>query len=74
MVKVAAEMCLEEGVRRAFSRVLVGSIGPVTSEELRRQGLEPDFEPAHPKMGFLVNETAQRGRKLLERKRERTSA
>ena len=74
MVKVAAESGLEEGVRRAFSRILIGSIGPVTSEELRRQGLEPDFEPAHPKMGFLVNEAAQRGRELLEQKRNRAPA
>jgi len=74
LLQVAAEMNLEEGVRRAFSRILVGSIGPVTSEELRRHELEPDFEPAHSKMGFLVNEAAQRGRELLEQKRERASA
>jgi uroporphyrinogen-III synthase len=74
LLKMAAEMNLEEGVRRAFSRILIGSIGPVTSEELRRHELEPDFEPTHPKMGFLMNEAAQRGRELLEQKRKRASA
>jgi len=72
--KMAAEMKLEEDARRAFGRILVGSIGPVTSEELRREGLEPDFEPTRPKMGFLVNEAAERGRELLELKRSRTIA
>jgi uroporphyrinogen-III synthase len=41
----------------------------MTSEELREQGFAVDFEPAHPKMGFLVNEAAQRGAEMLERKR-----
>jgi hypothetical protein len=27
-------------------------------------GIKPDFEPSHPKMGFLVNETAALGRKM----------
>jgi uroporphyrinogen-III synthase len=41
----------------------------MTSEELREQGFSADFEPAHPKMGFLVNEAAQRGAEMLELKR-----
>jgi uroporphyrinogen-III synthase len=69
LFKVAAELNLEEKVRRAFSKILVGSIGPVTSEELREHGIPADFEPSHPKMGFLVNELAQRSKVLLERKR-----
>ena len=52
---------------------MVGSIGPVTSEELREQGITPDFEPVHPKMGFLLNEAGQRGRALLEEKRRLAS-
>jgi uroporphyrinogen-III synthase len=67
-------MNLESDVRRAFSRILIGSIGPVTSEELRAQGIVPDFEPSHPKMGFLVNELAQRGPELLRQKRSQISA
>ena len=45
-----------DGVRKAF----VGSIGPTTSEALEEYGIHPDFEPSHPKMGFLVNEAAER--------------
>jgi uroporphyrinogen-III synthase len=69
LFKIAAELNLEEKVRRAFSKILVGSIGPVTSEELREHGIPADFEPSHPKMGFLVNELARRSKALLERKR-----
>jgi uroporphyrinogen-III synthase len=69
LLKIAGEMNLQEGVRQAFARILVGSIGPVTSEELRAHGIAADFEPSHPKMGILVNEVAQRSAELLSRKR-----
>lgn len=70
LFQVAASMNLEEPVRRAFPRILVASIGPTTSERLREFGLGPDIEPSHPKMGFLVNETAERAGALLRQKRE----
>ena len=73
LLKIAAEMKQEEAVRFAFGRILVGSIGPVTSEELRTHGIPPDFEPSHPKMGFLVNEAAQQSAELLRQKRDRAS-
>ena len=69
LLKIAEEMNLQEGVRQAFAQILVGSIGPVTSEELRAHGIAADFEPSHPKMGILVNEVAQRSAELLSRKR-----
>ncbi len=69
LMQVAAEMGLDETIRRQFTRILVGSIGPVTSEELREQGIAPDIEPTHPKMGFLVKETAERSEELCRRKR-----
>jgi len=71
LLRIAREMNREAGLRRAFARMAVGSIGPVTSEELREQGIEPDFEPEHSRMGFLVNEAAQRGPALREQKRGR---
>jgi uroporphyrinogen-III synthase len=73
LLRIAREMNLEQELRRSFARILVGSIGPITSEELREQGLSPDFEPAHPKMGFLVNEAAERGAAMLEEKRRKIS-
>lgn len=69
LLQVAAERKMDDAVRRAFSRMLVASIGPVTSEKLRDHGLSADLEPSHPKMGYLVNETAQRSAELLRQKR-----
>jgi len=69
LFQVAAEMKQEEGVRRALSHVLIASIGPSTSERLREYGLTADFEPSHPKMGYLVSETAQRSVEMLRQKR-----
>src|SRR5260370_22891916 len=69
LLRIAVEMEAEEPLRRAFQRIVVGSIGPMTSEALRQNGLPVDFEPEHPKMGFLVAEAARRGRDLLAQKR-----
>jgi uroporphyrinogen-III synthase len=68
-LQIAAEMKLEDGVRRALSRMVVASIGPTTSERLREFGIAPDMEPAHPKMGYLVSEAAQRSAEILREKR-----
>jgi uroporphyrinogen-III synthase len=73
LLRIAREMNLEQELRRSFARILVGSIGPITSEELREQGFSADFEPAHPKMGFLVNEAAARAAAMLEEKRRKIS-
>ena len=70
LLRVAGEMGLEAAVRESLERVVVASIGPMTSEELRRQGLPIDFEPSHPKMGFLVKEVAEQCGPLLRAKRD----
>ena len=67
LLKIAAEMGRESAVRDGLAKAIVGSIGPVTSEELREHGVRVDFEPTHPKMGFLVNEAAQRYAELTRR-------
>ncbi len=74
LLQVAAEMKLKEAVRRAFAQILIGSIGPITSQSLREHGLYADFEPAHPKMGFLVTEAAQRGAEMIQTKRAASAA
>jgi uroporphyrinogen-III synthase len=69
LLQIAAEMKLEDKLRRALARMLVASIGPTTSERLREHGITPDLEPSHPKMGFLVSEAAERSAEILKRKR-----
>jgi uroporphyrinogen-III synthase len=69
LLRVAAERGIEDYVRAAFSKMLVASVGPATTEALEDNGIHPDFEPSHPKMGFLVQETAERAEALLKTKR-----
>jgi uroporphyrinogen-III synthase len=69
LMKIAAEEGLAEEVLLAFKKIVVASVGPTTSETLREFGIEPDLEPSHPKMGFLVNETAGRSAEILKLKR-----
>jgi uroporphyrinogen-III synthase len=49
--------------------MMIASVGPSTSETLADFGLKADFEPSHPKMGFLVNEAAARAAGVIEAKR-----
>jgi uroporphyrinogen-III synthase len=69
LLQIAAEMREEDALRRAFSRMVVASIGPTTSERLREYGIAPDMEPTHPRMGYLVSEAAQRSAGILQVKR-----
>jgi uroporphyrinogen-III synthase len=69
LLEVAERLQQRSNVITALNHTIVASIGPVTSGELRRQGVTIDIEPTHPKMGFLVKETAERSPELLQRKR-----
>ena len=69
LFEVAEEMSAASALRAGLGRAVVLSIGPSTSEELLRHGIQPDLEPSHPKMGFLMNEAAARAAALLEEKR-----
>ena len=70
LFQVAVEMKLEDAMRRGLRRAFVASIGPTTTEELRRHGIRADLEPSHPKMGFLVKEAAEQAAVLLTKKRQ----
>jgi uroporphyrinogen-III synthase len=59
LFRIARDMRTEDEVRRALGRAVVGSIGPTTTEAMEEYGLKPSIEPSHPKMGFLVKETAE---------------
>lgn len=69
LFRVAEQMDAAEALRAGLRQTLVLSIGPSTTEELSRHGVEPDFEPSHPKMGFLMNEASECATRLLEKKR-----
>jgi len=60
LMKIAAELGMEQAVLEGLRAAKIGSIGPTTSETLEEYGLKADFEPSHPKMGLLVNEMAAR--------------
>lgn len=68
--RVADEMGIKDDFLSALKETALASIGPTTSETLREHGLAVDFEPSHPKMGFLVKETAEESAELLRRKSE----
>jgi uroporphyrinogen-III synthase len=69
LMKIAEEEQLAERVRAGLGRMVIASIGPTTSEELRQQGIQVDLEASHPKMGFLAREAAERAAALLAGKR-----
>jgi uroporphyrinogen-III synthase len=69
LFRVAAEQGFDHALQPAFERMVIASIGPSTSETLQEFGLEPDVTPTHPKMGFLVKETAEQAAEILARKR-----
>lgn len=64
--QVAEEMGLGDQFRRALNRATIASIGPVASETLRQDGIRVDFEPSHPKMGYLVKEVAEKTAVLVK--------
>lgn len=65
---VAAEEQIAEPLRGALSRGVVASIGPVCTEALRVEGLEPDLEPDLSRMGHLVKAAAGRSASILAAK------
>lgn len=69
LMKIAEELGLADRVLAGLRRMVVGSIGPTTSEELRQRGIQIDLESSHPKMGFLVREAAERATDVLRAKR-----
>ena len=69
LMQVANSMGLGESVRERLQQMVVASIGPTSTEEVRSHGIAVDVEASHPKMGFLVREAAERSPALLRAKR-----
>jgi uroporphyrinogen-III synthase len=72
LFEVAAQIHAETQLRNGLARMVIASIGPTTTEALRRHNLAPDIEPTHPKLGILVDETAHQSAAILARKRANT--
>ncbi len=64
VLKMAEQIGLADSLREALARVIVGSIGPTTSETLRNHGFSVDVEPEHGKMGHLVQVAAAQATRL----------
>ena len=71
---VSEQLGLKSQFLSALKNAVVASIGPTTSETLRNHGVGVDFEPSHPKMGFLVKEAAERSAELVQAKPQSRSA
>ena len=62
LARVAGELGIEDAALGNLRKCQVYSIGPTTTEALEEFGIHPLMEPTHPKMGYLVNEAAERAR------------
>jgi uroporphyrinogen-III synthase len=59
LLEVAEAMQMGDQARDAVRQTIVASIGPSTTDELQRHGIEARIEASHPKMGYLVREAAE---------------
>lgn len=62
-----------QAFRDALGKIMVASIGPVTSQRLRHHQFPVDFEPSHARMGTLVKEAGERVKEILNHKAGRVS-
>ena len=69
MLKMLPEESDRQKLQQAMTRMVIGSIGQITSARLRDQHFPVDFEPSHPKMGTLVKEASQQAKEILKKKR-----
>jgi uroporphyrinogen-III synthase len=68
LLEVATRLSAPDVRAHLASHIVIASIGPTTSDEIRRQGLSVDLEASHPKMGILVTEAAQSAARLRNSK------
>lgn len=69
LFRVAAKSDNTDSLREGLQRAVVGSVGPICTQVLEQFGIDPDVEPAHPKMGSLIAGVAASAHPLLEAKR-----
>lgn len=73
VLTIAESLGLKQAWLDAAKKCVIASVGPAATENLIAQGLAPDLEPEHPKMGHLVKAALEQGRDLLQRKRQQPS-
>ncbi len=64
VLRMAERLGIGDAVRDAFDRIIVASIGPTTSEALQDNDVRVDIEPAHGKMGQLVQAAAEQAPRM----------
>ncbi len=69
LFQVAEQQGQVERLRAGFGRLVIASVGPLTSESLLSAGLSPDIEPDHPKLGHLMLALAEQAGAKLAGKR-----
>ena len=66
-LQIAQDLGLKQDFLTGLAHAMVASIGPVTSQKLKENGVRVDMEPSHPKMGFLVKEAAEKSSEIRAR-------
>ena len=69
LLRVAEDRGATERLLAGFARVVIASVGPLTTEALVAVGLTPDIEPEHPKLGHLMVALGALASKKLAEKR-----
>lgn len=69
LLAVAEKLGATERLRAGLLRLVIASVGPLTSDALRAVGLAPDIEPEHPKLGHLMVALSAQGPAKLAEKR-----
>ncbi|HXK19715.1 MAG TPA: uroporphyrinogen-III synthase [Polyangiaceae bacterium] len=69
LLRVAEDRGATERLLAGLSRVVIASVGPLTTEALVAVGLAPDIEPEHPKLGHLMVALGALAAKKLAEKR-----
>jgi uroporphyrinogen-III synthase len=69
LLQIAEQLGQTLPLYRGLERMVIASVGPLTTESLVAAGLRPDIEPEHPKLGHLMVALAAAATAKLAEKR-----
>ncbi len=70
LLRISERLEMRDAVLLALQQdIVIASIGPVMTDTLIREGLRPDFEPKHPKLGPCIRQFADQAQDLVAAKR-----